>query len=379
VLHRRSALWSIPLLALTTGLVAAAGCGRDHGLGIDASSSSGGGATGMGGSAGSDTGGGSTTGSGAGGAGGATGTTTTSTGSGGQGGEEPSGPTQLTIVNGVNDYEAIRICFLPFPAGDPSALPWPSDPAGLPFAKAVVVAPISSAIPANVDVRPHVIAGDLSQVAGKTCGQVLALAESNPSPIVVTKLAVLPAPVFTSDRSLLLAPIGCLGGPGHDGPSAQLACGFAYSPATPTASIVALGMSRKNDPFHMTFQVVNASTALQPTDVQLRPGFEMATDVLVATNVATGEISPKPPFMGLSLAELGALDKVKIETFLPMQQQMFLTSTTPLSEAFAHGTVPMVDFDDGAGLVLIAVGAYPGVDPGGIWHKLTFTMVKADP
>ena len=22
---------------------------------------------------------------------------------------------------------------------------------------------------------------------------------------------------------------------------------------------------------------------------------------------------------------------------------------------------------------------YPGVDPGGIWHKLTFTMVKADP
>jgi hypothetical protein len=230
-----------------------------------------------------------------------------------------------------------------------------------------------------VDVRPHIIAGDLSQIAGKTCGQVLALAAGDPSPIVVTPLAVLPAQVFTSNRSLLLAPIGCLGGPGHDGPSATLACGFSYTPATPTATLVALGMSRKTDPFHLSFQVVNAATALQPSDVQLRPGFDMSTDVLLAKNVSTGEISPKPPSMALTLATLGPIEKVMVETFLPMQQQMFLTSSTPLGEAFAHGTVPMADFDDGAGLVLIAVGSYPGVDPGGIWHKLTFAMVKADP
>jgi hypothetical protein len=243
----------------------------------------------------------------------------------------------------------------------------------------VVVKPIDTAIPANHDVRPHIIAGDLTQIAGKTCAQILTLAAADPSPIVVTPLAVLPAQVFTSNRSLLLAPIGCLGGPGHDGPSATLGCGFDYTAATPTASIVALGMSRKNDPFHLSFQVVNAATALQPSDMQLRPGFDMSTDILLAKNVSTGEISPKPPSMSVKLADLGAINNVKVETFLPMQQQMFLTSSTPITEAFANGTVPMADFDDGAGLVLIAVGAYPGVDPGGIWHKLTFTMVKADP
>ena len=377
-MHRRKAsAWPPLLLALAPALILAPACGRDHDLGVDTGSTTGGATTTGGGTAGGGDGGASSTGAGAGGAGGAL--TTTTSGSGGKGGEEPSGPTQLTIVNGVNDYDAIRICFLPFPAGDDAALPWPSDAAGLPFAKAVVVKPIDSAIPANVDVRPHIIAGDLTQVAGKTCGQALALAASDPAPIVVTPLAVLPAQVFTSDRSLLLAPIGCLGGPGHDGPGAQLGCGSSYTEATPTATIVALGMSRKTDPFHMAFQVVNASTALQPTDVQLRPGFEMSTDVLLAKNVSTGEISPKPPSMKLKLADLGSLDKVKVETFLPMQAQMFLTSSTPLDEAFAHGTVSMADFDDGAGLVLIAVGAYPGVDPGGIWHKLTFTMVKADP
>ena len=82
------------------------------------------------------------------------------------GGAEPSGPTQLTIVNGVNDYDAIRICFLPYPAGDPAALPWPSEAAGLPFARAVVVKPIDTAIPANQDVRPHIIAGDLTRIIG---------------------------------------------------------------------------------------------------------------------------------------------------------------------------------------------------------------------
>ncbi|MFO0762193.1 MAG: hypothetical protein U0359_37485 [Byssovorax sp.] len=377
MLRRPPSRLAVSLLPLSLGLLLAPGCGRDHQLGITTSSTTttttgSGGAGGTGGAGGA-------TGS-AGGAGGTGGTpSTSSSGSGGQGGDEPSGPPQLTIVNGVNDYDAIRICFLPYPAGDPAALPWPSSAAGLAFAGAAVINPISSAIPAGTDVRPHVIAGDLQQTAGKTCGQILALAGADPAPIVVTPLAVVPAQAFTSERSLLLAPIGCLGGPGHDGPTSQLACGNTYSPATPTASIVALGMSRKNDPFKMTFQVVNASTALQPTDVQIRPGFSMSTDVLMATNVSTGEIAPKPPFMGITLATLGAVSDVKVETFLPMQQQMFMTASVPLPEAIAHGTVSVEDIDDGAGLVLVAVGGYPGVDPGSPYHKLTFTLIKADP
>src|SRR5690242_16122543 len=66
-------------------------------------------------------------GSGAGGAGGDDGA--------GGGVVEPSGPTQLTIVNGVNDYDAIRLCFVPYPDGDGSEVsPWPAGAQGLTFA-----------------------------------------------------------------------------------------------------------------------------------------------------------------------------------------------------------------------------------------------------
>jgi hypothetical protein len=41
--------------------------------------------------------------------------------------------------------------------------------------------------------------------------------------------------------------------------------------------------------------------------------------------------------------------------------------------------VPKTAVVNGAGLVLVATGAYPGIDPGASSHKLTFTLIKADP
>ena len=367
-LHSRVA----PFLFLTAALSA---CAREHDLGVGTTSS----ATGAGGASSTatgSTGSMSTSGSNSGGA------STTGPGSG-AGGAEPVGPTRVTIVNGVNDYDAIRVCFIPYPGGDAAAKPWPAAASGLPFARGAVL-DLATDIPAGTDVRPTIFAGDLAKIAGMTCNQAaaVALAESGDAglqTLVAAELAVLPAQVFTSEKSLLLAPIGCIGGPGHEGPSAALACGFSYTPATPTIDLIALGMSRKTEPNHVALQVVNASVALQPTDIGITSAIQQSMSLPLATMLPTGGIEPKPPFTKLTLNEYGPLDKVSLKTYLPGQGTMFVTSDTPLGEAFQNGTVSSLQVENGGGYVLVAVGAYPNIPAGDFWHKLTYSLVKANP
>jgi hypothetical protein len=341
---------------------------------------------------------------------------------------EPTGPTKLTVVDGINDYDAIRICFLPYPDGDPLLLPWPSAAEGLPFARAAVIDPIAATVPPGKDIRPVVFAGDLAKIADKTCAEALQLAATStgdagsggtggggadgggagaggasggaggggagggdtdagsadggdagtsPPPLLAAPLSVLPAAVFDSPRSILLIPVGCLGGPGHDGPTAALACGFNYSPSSPNASLVALGMSRIPDKTHVSFQVVNASAALQPSDVRLLSGFDGGEEWTLAPALALSTIAPLPPFNMIAAKALGSIEKVLVKTSLP--GQTFASSTTLFTEAMSQGMVPKAAIVNGAAFTLIAVGGYPGVDAGAYGHKLTFTLIKSDP
>lgn len=371
-LHERIAL----LFGLAAGLGAAA-CARDHGLGVETTSSGAGGAGGLNATATGSNGSTVTSGGFGGGA------SATSSGSG-SGGAEPAGPTRVTIVNGVNDYDAIRVCFDSFPTSDPAAKPWPSSASGLPFARGVVL-DLATDVPAGTDVRPTIFAGDITKIAGKTCAEAAALAladSADPSlqtPLVSAALAVLPAQVFTSGKSLLLAPIGCMGGPGHDGGNAALACGFSYSPSTPTVDLLALGMSRKLDANHVSFQVVNAAVALQPTDIGITASTPEAMSMPLATMLPTGGIEPKPPFAKLALGDYGPLDKVSIKTYQPGQGTMFPTSDTPLGEAFQNGSVSSLQVENGGSYVLVAVGSYPNIPAGAFWHKLTYSLIKANP
>lgn len=370
MLVHRSLRAPLALLFLATALGA---CARDHELGVGTAS-----ASGTGGANASSTGSTPATSS------------ASSTGSGTGGNIEPPGPTRVTVVNGVNDYDAIRICFLPYPAGDPAAMPWPAAASGLPFARAAVL-DLAVDIPANTDVRPTIFAGDLSKIAGKTCEQAIALAGSGgggggggdagaaPAPIVAAALAVLPAPVFISEKSLLLAPIGCMGGPGHEGGSATLACGLSYTPSTPTVDLLAIGMSRITVSSHLALQVVNASVALQASDIGITPSIQNAMNQPLATALPTGGIEPKPPFTKLTVNELGSLGEVAIKTFPAGQGTMFPTSNTPLGEAFQNGSVASSQLENGSGYVLVAVGSFPNIPAGAYWHKLTYSLIKANP
>jgi hypothetical protein len=375
-----SARCFLSVFAVGVGLCGLAACSSDDfDLTPTASTTSAGGAGGAGGATGSST---TTTGAQGGG-----GTTTTT--SGGVGGAEPSGPTKLTIVNGVNDHEAIRVCFMPYPDGADVA-PWPASQAGLAFAKAVVVDPPASIAPGDADIRPFVIGGDLTAIAGKSCSQALAIAAAgsegaggagggppSPPPIVASAMPVIPASVLTSEKSLLLVFFGCLGGPGKTDPTQGLGCGFTYTPETPTASLTLVAMSRKKLPTSVALQLVHASAAMQPSDIRVTPGWEAATDVPVAKALALGGLGPKPPFVGLTRDNFGPLSKVALKTFAP--NDIYAQSALFIQDAFVNGGIPDTQFQDGSSFTLVAIGGYPGAVSQSFWHPFTYTMVASDP
>ena len=349
-------MWLPALCAAASGCALGQGCSGSHNqLGNDDTTSA---AT--------------TTGSG--GSGGAA-TTTSSSGGAGTGGVDagPPGPTELTIVNGVADYDAIRICFVPYPEG-PGGMPWPAATTGLAFAGARVIDRIDEVIPSDVDVRAHVLAGDLSETSGKSCDEILALNEPG---LVVAPLAVLPASVFKSGRSVLFVPTGCLGGPGHTDPGEVLGCGLNYTESTPTPGLVVLGMGREKDPSSVSFQVVHASAAMPVVDVGITPGFDASPESKLAGELSIGAIDPQPPFTGLSFAELGILSQVKLKTYSPGDP--YPTSALLLQSVFANDGLGESDVVNGEGFVFVAVGGYPGVPAGPWWNAHTYVLVRADP
>jgi hypothetical protein len=356
------ALFASSFAALSAALSAAPACSRDYGeLGVDppttASSSSAGGG-GQGGAPGAGGGG----------------------GQGGQSGSviEPSGPTKLTLVNGVNDYDAVRLCFLPFP-GDTGETesPWPPGGQGLAFAAAQVIDPIASVIPEGSDVHTYVIGGNLDVTVGKTCAEVFELAQGASPPVVVAPLPVLPKSAFTADKSLLLVTTGCLGGPGHTDAAEALACGASYTAETPTAGLVALGMSRIKTPSRVSLQAAHAAVALPTVDIRVRTGTQEPKDWIIAPLLSHGSIGPKPPFDSLRSSGFGSIEASHILTTVP--GDTYPTSATSMSSIFAKSSIKAADFLDGEGFVLVAVGGYPGTAAGPWWHALTYALVRGDP
>lgn len=350
------AMRRLPPLPFLLAALSLAACGRPHDLGIGGSTSST--TTDTGGA-----GGGTTTSA-------TLVTTTSSTSSTTTTTTPDTGPTELTVVNGVIDYDAVRFCFLP------DDTPWPSAATGLPFARSGVIAPLAPIIPTAGDVTPWVIGGDLTKTAGKTCAQILALAAAPGATVVAHALGLIPPVVWTSHRSILLVAQGCLGGATHDDLQARLACGASYTPSTPTAGITLVGMSRQQDAAHVSLQVVSASPAIATDlDVRVLPSFTGATALDVA-NLSPGAIGPVPPFTQLTANEYGALDAVVVQAYP-------YGASTPVSvklpDIFAGGSVGAADFVDGARLVLVGVGAAPGVAAAKWWRGFTFALVKAEP
>jgi hypothetical protein len=304
-----------------------------------------------------------------------------SSGSGGAGGgsieeniPEPDGPSKLTIVNGVNDYEAIRLCFVPWPDGGETPA-FPADAKGLAFAAAAVIDVASGMVPKGTDVYLHVIAGNLDKTTGKGCAEITA---GNLDPdVLLVPLAVIPKAALEAPRSLLLVPNGCLGGAGHEDELEKVACGKEYSIDTPTAGLVAVGMSRIVQGDKISMQAAHASVAMSTVDVRVLPGAQGGVAGQVAPGLTAGAIGKIPPFREFSRADLGPALATNIQTFPPGHSMP--SSTQLLGEALGRGGIAEADFEDGLSFTLVGVGSAPGVLAGAFWHPLTWTVVRSDP
>jgi len=317
---------------------------------------------------------------GGGGQGAAAGASSTSSAQAGAGGSvtEPDGPNKLTIANGIVDWDEIRLCVVPYPAGGDAA-PWPANDA-LAFARARVVEPPSALVPADSDVEIHVLAGDLAQSYGQGCADLLAApapADDAAAPLFHASLGVVPASAFSSSRSLLLVPYGCVSGPGHTDLVESQVCGAGYLPGTSNAALVAGAMSRITDPDKVSLQFADASGAIMQAQLRMHGGDEAAPAFLVTQYWSLGAISPFPPWTQFSKIELDVVDEAGVQIF--MASPSTPSAEITLAQAFANSDLTANDVVDGAGYVLIAVGATPGLPDGPWWHALTMTMVRADP
>ncbi len=90
-------------------------------------------------------------------------------------------------------------------------------------------------------------------------------------------------------------------------------------------------MSRVDDPAHVSFQAVSASTALAKSDVGILPGLTNVMDMLLAGSLSQGEIGPKPPFAAYTVPDWDRSLSVKIEMYLP--------NTTIMQSSITLGTI----------------------------------------
>lgn len=303
----------------------------------------------------------------------ASGTTSSGAGAGGAAPVEPDGPTRLTLVDGIVDAPAAAFCFAAYPSGVADRPPFPAG--GLPFGHASVVALPSTDVPSG-DVLLTVVTGDLGSIGGASCADLVADPASHPT-LSLTSMGVLPASTLAAPRSLLLGPIGCLGGPGHEDPNGEAICGKGYTKDDPTVTLLVAPLSRITLPTRVAFQGVNATTAMKKADFYLRPSFDGSMDRGVVSALSSGGVGPFPPYTGLGAADLGSVGGADVGV-APTP------SGTPavrakLADAYAAAGLSSADVLNGRGFAIVAVGPTPGLAKGTWWNDPAFVAVAVDP
>lgn len=291
---------------------------------------------------------------------------------GGEGGAppvivEPDGPASMTVVNGIVDRAAMRLCFLQSPAnGADQAEPWPDDDLG--YARAAKDPPLPEG-----DAEVLVLTGDLEVIGAASCREI-ADAPLEIEGLEVLSIGVLPASATTMPRSLLFALTGCFGGEEHTADDSDPICGPGYSPETPTPGVVIAPLSRLTEETALGIQIVNALGSRELVDGFMTPGFSGVQESVIAIDIASGAVAPFPPSTVFSASSLGsAADaNVRIVSFNGLPSD----GTFSVGEAMANGGLDGTAFANGKNVALIAVGPSPGLGVGW-WND--FAVVAVDP
>lgn len=280
---------------------------------------------------------------------------------------EPDGPASMTVVNGIVDRPAMRLCFLESPANDEDdAEPWPED--RLEYAHAATDPPLVEG-----DVEVLILTGDLDTIGSQTCRSI---ADEGTEGLEVLSIGVLPASATTMPRSLLFAVTGCFGGEDNTADDTDPICGPGYSPDTPTPGVVIAPLSRFTEDTAVGIQIVNALGSHEIVDGFMTPGFAGVQESVIAIEIASGAVAPFPPSTVFSASSLGsAADAdVRIVSFNGLPSD----GAFSVGEAMQNGGLDGTAFGNGQNVALVVVGPSPGLGVGW-WNDFAVVAVDTDP
>jgi hypothetical protein len=286
----------------------------------------------------------------------------------------PDGPSVLTLVNGLADAPAVRVCFhagsgtsfAPLPVA-----PLPDSPAGLPFATALVRFELPGGVElASQDVLPVVYSGELQDLGA--CDTL----QPPPPGVLATAMQVIPAGTLVAGRSVLAVLAGCVGGPGHDSYAVDFVCGKGYSLSTPNAKMLVATMARAPVAERIGLQAFGGSLAATTLGLRHATAEQFIADI--AYDVNPGTIAPKPPSVDLTEQTLGA-DPAEGKLSVYQKYSSSPAATVTLGEALERGGLQPADFVNGRNFTAIWVGAREAVAPGPWWKPFTLLVVRSDP
>jgi hypothetical protein len=346
----------------------------------------------------------------------------------------PDGPRTLTVVHGVIDSPWIALCFTRVSGGVESpAVGNPLPASGLEYGHSAVFDSLPG-IDFNADgVRAYlVLARGPSAAAGLDCAAVVAQADAPPlpppprqgadgsviesdaraqdaaslrdattrvdasvfrdaardgspegaapavdamaeiPPVRAVSLPVIPEGQLSVERSYLLVPSGCVGGPGVTDPSERSVCGEFYSPDTPTLVPLLVALSRAGKPNRVALGFLDAAPAFSGCDVRLTPPLH-GDAISVAQNVAFGALRPRPPTTASSVADIGATASSASIQIYPGGSGT-AAYNAPWLKTMNAGD--LITLQDGEAYTLIFVGPYPGFSAQRWWNDPLVTVVK---
>ena len=347
---------------------------------------------------------------------------------GGHPDDEPPGTSVLTIVNGVVDAPRLALCFASVDA-DANVVPFgePLGQAPLEYGQSLALREIPGADLAHDTLQPLVIAGELELIAGLDCAAAIAQARAEEQLAValegaagsddgvagessslggargeggaagetgaahggtggaapvevrarlrVRGLPAIPSGTLSAGRSLLLVANGCLGGATYHSSASVQYCGTGYSAGTPTVSAVLVSLSRLIAFQRVGMQLVNASLASAPVQLNARPPIP-STDagISIASGVAAGQVAPRPATVLNSVFDYGSARNYRLE----LSSQGTAQFSFSWSAALALGG--LTELADGATYAIVFSGprgdlpAQPN-----LWNAPTLTVVAVEP
>lgn len=288
----------------------------------------------------------------------------------------PDGPSVFTLLNGIPNARAIRVCF-EAETGDgfepTGGEPLPTDPAGLAYGRSLSSDTVPGVDLEAQSVRPVVFSGELQLIDGESCEEL----QSPPAGVGRTELQVIPAGTLARGRSVLLVAAGCVDTSEPDPENAADVCGGDFTGPDGNATLLVASMERTPVGDAMGLQVFAGSVASGPLTVDQLTAFPAMSTVLVS-KIETGEIAPRPPSDDLSVGDLGtSVEENTLRVFGDTASEPVVV--VPLADALERGGLSIDSLEDGRNYTVVFYGPRPSLEAGSWFKAFSVTVVASDP